>query len=203
MDRVWTPRRLRWRMRGAWQWPVFAVLVVVDAVLLHALPIAGDGPALIPALLLAGFFSLVTVAVLAPLAGWMVRRRRRDLPDVVASDYAGAALLAGLTVVLVLLGLAHRGDVQARRDAFARGVHQAREYVAHTAPAQYRRHVDEMTSLRFDGGLYRMCVPGDDATRSLCLFVDTAQNPPGLRRDTNPLPNASYLSAGAGPGRGG
>jgi hypothetical protein len=202
MDRVWTSR-LRWRMRGAWQWPAFAVLVVVDAILLHVLPIAGDGPGLYAAVLLALFFNLVTVAVLAPMAGWMLRRRRRDLPDVVASDYSGAVLLLGLTGVLAGLGLLHRGDMQARRDAFARGVHQARAYVAHSAPAQYRRHVDEMTSLRFDGGLYRICVPGDDPSRALCVFVDTTQQPPGLRRDTNPLPNSSYLTAGAGPGRGG
>ena len=37
-------RRLRWRLRGAWQWPVFAVLTVVDAVLIARLPFQGEGP---------------------------------------------------------------------------------------------------------------------------------------------------------------
>src|SRR5918912_3554369 len=33
-ERFWT-RRLRWRLLGAWRWPAFAVLTVVDAALLH------------------------------------------------------------------------------------------------------------------------------------------------------------------------
>ena len=37
--------RLRWRLRGAWQWPTFVVLLVVNAVLLSELPLAGEsGP---------------------------------------------------------------------------------------------------------------------------------------------------------------
>ena len=39
----WT--RLRWRLSGATMWPAFALALVVDALLLHLLPIAGDtGP---------------------------------------------------------------------------------------------------------------------------------------------------------------
>src|SRR5947207_71023 len=43
MERVWASR-LRWRLTGATQWPAFALFVIGDAVLLHLLPIAGDGP---------------------------------------------------------------------------------------------------------------------------------------------------------------
>src|SRR4051812_17810009 len=35
-------RRLRWRLRGAWQWPAFAVLTVVDALLVARLPFQGE-----------------------------------------------------------------------------------------------------------------------------------------------------------------
>src|SRR3989442_433990 len=66
MERVWASR-LRWRLTGATQWPAFTLFVVGDAVLLQALPIAGDGPELFPALLLSGFFNLLVVAVAAPL----------------------------------------------------------------------------------------------------------------------------------------
>ena len=31
--------RLRWRLRGAWQWPTFLALLVVNAVLLSELPL--------------------------------------------------------------------------------------------------------------------------------------------------------------------
>ena len=50
---------------------------------------AGEGTDLVGGLLLAGFLNLVVVAVLAPLAGTLLRRSRPDLPAVVAGDYAG------------------------------------------------------------------------------------------------------------------
>ena len=92
-ESVWRSR-LRWRWRGALQWPVFAALTVLDAVLLGFLPIAGDeGTDFVPALLLAMFFNLVAVALLAPLVAMAVRRRRpglaRDLAELVLAG-AGA-----------------------------------------------------------------------------------------------------------------
>ena len=82
--------RVRWRFRGALLWPAFWVLTLADALLLGCLPIAGDGgTAFVPALLLSGFFNLVAVAIVAPLAGLVLRRRRRDLPRVIAFDRAG------------------------------------------------------------------------------------------------------------------
>ena len=58
------------------------------------LPIAGDGPGgVLPGVLLAGFANLILVAAVAPLAGRRLRRRRPDLPRVVADNYAGTALL--------------------------------------------------------------------------------------------------------------
>src|SRR3954447_132150 len=106
----WT--RLRWRMRGAWQWPAFLALTVIEAVLLNALPVWGDGVGgFVPGLLLAGSLNLVVVAVIAPLVGMLVRRRRRDLPKPIASDYAGTALLGVLFVALLAGGLSHRSDL--------------------------------------------------------------------------------------------
>src|SRR3954452_12723784 len=90
VDSVWRSR-LRWRMRGAWQWPVFGLLTVADAVLIARLPFNAEGPDALGAILLAGFFNLLVAGVAAPLLGSLVRRRRRDLPMVVARDYAGTA----------------------------------------------------------------------------------------------------------------
>src|SRR5437763_7649139 len=104
--------RLRWRLRGAWMWPAYMGLTLVDAALLHELPIATDGIAVVPAVLLAGFLNLLVVAVAAPLSGRLVRRRRPDLPRAVAADYAGAVLLALVTGALVLGGILHRPAVQ-------------------------------------------------------------------------------------------
>ena len=86
--------RMRWRMRGAWLWPSFIVLTLAEGVALDVLPITGDGPGgVLPGVLLAGFANLILIAVVAPLAGHRLRRRRPDLPRVVAQNYAGTALL--------------------------------------------------------------------------------------------------------------
>ena len=99
-------------MSGAWLWPAFLFLTVVDGVLITLLPpYSGTPPGLVGGLLLAGFANLLLTAVVAPFAGRALRRRRPDLPRPVALDYAGTALLCALTVVLVLAGLAHRPAV--------------------------------------------------------------------------------------------
>src|SRR5436190_13678324 len=107
MESTWVTR-LRWRMRGAWMWPTFAALTAFDALLLHARPIAGDDTSLLEGVLLAGFFNLVAIAVVAPMVGAVVRRRwRPDLPKAVAHDYAGTTLLPLVSLGLLAGGLAH------------------------------------------------------------------------------------------------
>src|SRR3954463_7600616 len=97
VERLWWPR-LRWRMRGAWQWPAFAALTLVDGVLLSELPFYDRGPgSLVGGLLLAGFVNLFAVAVVAPLAGRWLRGRRPDLPRLVANDYAGTVAIVCFT----------------------------------------------------------------------------------------------------------
>jgi len=198
MERVWSSR-LRWRFRGATQWPAFALFVVGDGILLHLRPISGQGPDLFPALILSGVINLLVVAVAAPLAGRALRSRRRDLPLVVAGDVAGTALLGALAALLVGLGFAHHAQARAERAAVAEGLRRVRAFVTHSAPAEYRRRVDQATTLTFGSDLMRTCVPGDDPDRWLCVFVFTDQNPPGLREDPNRAPNSSWFP----PDRGG
>src|SRR3954452_7487506 len=88
IESVWR-QRLRWRLRGAWQWPVFGLLTVVDAALVAWLPFAGGGADAIGAFLWGGFLTLTAGAVSAPLIGLPRRRRRRALPFMIARDYAG------------------------------------------------------------------------------------------------------------------
>ena len=113
--------RARWRFRGALLWPAFWGLTLLDALLLGRLPIAGDGgTAFVPALLLAGFFNLLAVAVVAPLGGLLLRRRRRDLPRIVATDHVGTALLLCVTGALVVGGLIHRSERRENEHDLAR-----------------------------------------------------------------------------------
>jgi hypothetical protein len=201
VDRLWRSR-LRWRLRGAMLWPAFAVAVVVDAVLLQLLPIAGDGPpGPIGALLLSTFFNLLIVAVLAPLAGRGLRGRRPGIPRVVADDRAGTVLLGLLALGLLALGLAHRPAVEAADRDFEAQSLAVRRFVAHQAPAAYRSNVDRADTWRQGPDLFRTCVPGPDPTRALCLIVTTDQSPPGITVDPDQRPNG-FVSGPDNPGRG-
>ena len=192
VERLW-PARLRWRMRGAWQWPTFLALTVVDGVLLQLLPAYGSGPGgLVPAILLAGFANLILVAALGPLVGrFLLRRRRPDLPKPIADDYAGTALMCALFVFLVLAGLAHRPAVASsereRRAVFA-AVH---DYVRAHAPG-YVGVLSAGDALRLDAHYYRACLPSGDVRRALCMFVDTGTQPARLREDTDGTPNRDW-----------
>src|SRR4051794_2707434 len=144
----WT--RLRWRMRGAWQWPAFIALTVLEAVLLDALPVWGDGVGgLVPGLLLAGTLNLVVVALIAPLVGMLLRRRRRDLPKSIASDYAGTVLLGLLFVGLVAGGLSHRSELRHDRATRSAAVFGAAHYVRMQEP-EYRGGLNEMDTLQVE-----------------------------------------------------
>ncbi len=189
VERVWH-RRLRWRLRGAWQWPAFLALTLVDAVLLVLLPPYDGAPEhLFPGVLLAGSANLVALVLLAPPLGRALRRRRPDLPRMVASNYAGAALVAALTAVLVAGGLAHLSAARAeegREQAVAAAMHA---YVIEQAP-QHRESLGAIDIIRIDRDYYRACVPGDDARHWFCLFVTTDQHPPGVTRDTEEVSNS-------------
>jgi hypothetical protein len=182
-----TFRRLRWRLRGAWQWPIFAVLFVVDAVIVTKLPFHGSGPDTFGALLLSGFFNLVAVALGAPLLGMLLRRRRPDLPKLIARDYAGAALLCAVTAALLFGGLRHRSWLHAEQRTRIAVMTATHDYVLASAP-KYKSGLMEQDVLRETPDLYRVCVYGGSST-PLCLYVNTSQSPPGVTRDGSSEPN--------------
>jgi hypothetical protein len=182
-------RRLRWRLRGALQWPTFAVLTVLDAILVAWLPFQGEGGDFWGAVLLVAFLNLLTVAVLAPLAGLVLRRRRRDLPFVVARDYAGTALLVGIFAALLLGGVLHRGARADQQSARATAEAATRAWLAREEPSFAPITVVDTRELAPDE--YRACAYTAADDDPICLFVNTDQHPPGLIRDTERLPNRS------------
>ena len=190
-ESLWVTR-MRWRMRGAWLWPAFVALTVLEGIALEVLPISGDGPGgVVPGVLLAGFANLIAVATIAPLAGRRLRRGRPDLPRIIADNYAGTALLCAIAAGILALGLVHRPQVlaeQADRGAVAGAVH---DYVVAQAPG-YRRGIASTEAVRLDDELYRACVPGPDPKRWLCLFVNTRQRPAGVSLDHDRAPNTAY-----------
>ena len=187
---------MRWRLRGAWLWPAFVVLTVVEMALLHWLPIAGEGTGFVPALLLAGCFNVIAIALFGGVGGRILRRARPDLPKVVADDYAGLAALALVGAAFVVAGLVHRPELIADREAFARQSMAVRLWVQANADDFSRAHVDSADSVQIDADLYRTCVPGRDPRRYLCLIVDTSHDPPRVKRDTSRESNASQNPLG-------
>ena len=191
VERVWH-RRLRWRLRGAWQWPAFVALTLLDGVLLSELPpYEGGPPGVFPGVLLAAFANLLAIAVVAPFVGRAVRRRRPDLPRMIASDYAGTGLVVGITVTLLVGGWAHRGAAAAERDreqAVARAMH---DYVVSRAP-EYMGALDHIDAIRLEPDRYRACVPGRDERHALCLYVATDRQPVAVTRDTSEDPNSIF-----------
>jgi hypothetical protein len=187
---------MRWRMRGAWQWPAFCVLTVADAIVLALLPFYGDGPGgVVPALLLAAFFNIVAVAVLAPLGGRLLRRRRRDLPRMVAANYAGTALVVAVFAALLVGGVVHRPAADAGDRDRAAVLGSVHAFVASQRP-DLRSRLVATDVIRVEERLYRACVPQRDPSRWLCFFVSTAQSPPGITRDHDEHSNQTYRSTG-------
>jgi len=189
-------RRLRWRLRGAWLWPAFVVVTVLEMGLLHWLPIDGSGSRWIPALLLAGCLNIGAIAVVGGLGGVALRRTRGDMPKVVADDYAGLAALGIVAAAFLVAGLVHRPELSAEREAFAMQSLAARRWVEAHGDDFSRAHVDAADSVLVDHDLYRTCVPQPDPRRWLCLVVDTSHRPPWVRRDASRESNASQNPRG-------
>ena len=184
-------RRLRWRLRGAWQWPAFVVLTAVDAVLIARLPFQGEGADAIGAALVATFFNLLAVALVAPFLWLLLRRRRRDLPFMIARDYAGTALLVLTTCGLFAGGLIHRSAVIEERADQRAVVAAVNHYVAAAAP-RFMVGLGTMDRVRLETDSYRVCVMGTERL-PLCLFVNTDQSPAGVKRDTSREPNGPLM----------
>lgn len=189
-------RRLRWRLSGAWLWPTFVVVTLLEMALLHWLPIAGEGSGWIAALLLAGCLNLIAVVLLGGLGGIALRRLRPQLPKVVADDRAGVGALAFVALAFLVAGLVHRPELAAEQRAFAQQSLAVRLWVQANGNDFARAHVDAADSVQVDRDLYRTCVPQLDPKRWLCLIVDTSHRPPRVKRDTSRESNASQNPRG-------
>lgn len=196
MDGARRFKRLRWRLRGAWLWPTFAVATVLEMALLHWLPVQGEATGWVAALLVAGCLNVIAVAFVGGIGGIVLRRRRGDMPRVVADNYAGTAVLAIVATGLLVAGVLHRPMVVHRHAAFGVQSLAVREWVAAHGDAFARAHVARADSLRLDENLYRTCVPGRDPKRWLCLVVDAGRSPPVVKRDPSSEPNALLNARG-------
>jgi hypothetical protein len=204
-DRFWA-RRLRWRLIGAWRWPLFLALTVLDGLLVTWLPPGGTRALFVPALVLCGFANLFLIGAVAPwLARRMVARQGERPPSStfppanhleLLTDRIAAIVLALATVGLLIAGAGNHPVVVAATDRLARGGAAARDYALAHGPADVRRNARAANinshELQQDG-LFRMCIPYDDPTRAFCMYVDASKHPPTVRPDGDSQPNGALF----------
>jgi hypothetical protein len=184
MDGGWVAR-VRWRRRGAWLWPAFIVLTVADGVVGHLLPLSGQTQSPATGLVAGLCLNVVGVLLLSRPLGALIRHLRGDLPDVVARNYGGTVVVAGVFGAFLLAGLAHHGSVMAERRAASEAMARAQAWIGDRAPARFRRNLALVDTFAIQPGtVYRSCVPGmaGARVRNYCVIVNLdAPFPQGVR----------------------
>jgi hypothetical protein len=190
--------RMRWRRAGAWLWPSFVALIVLDGVIGHLLPPAGATETLVAAALLGLVLNVIAVLLLSRPLGMLIRRFRPDMPGVVARDYGGTVVVFAVAGVLLIAGLVHRPAIEARQRDVNDAIARAQAWIGDRAPDTFRRNVQFVSLLTIQPGtIYRACVPSVKGDRSYCVIVN--RNLPFARSVTfsGYEPN-SVLDEGAG-----
>jgi hypothetical protein len=204
-DRFWT-RRLRWRLIGAWRWPIFAAAVLLDALILHQLPPLNaietkPGDLNWPvAFIMSGFGNLAVLACADAIARYAVRKReQRGIHDPHSALWVdrGTVLALAVGVLGVLaMGLATGHSRVVATDALRTNADEVERYVlAHGGP-EYRRNLETANTVRLAEGYFRTCIADDRRVRFLCLFVDTEKDPPRVVRDGSTRPNEEEAGRG-------
>jgi hypothetical protein len=115
---------------------------------------------------------------------------------VIATDRAGAVLVAAGGALVVALGLLHHPSVQAARADLSAQATSARRFVISQAPREFQANADHLDTVKQGDDLYRTCVAGPDPHRAFCVFVNTDQSPPGVTRDPDQRTNAAVMRSG-------
>jgi hypothetical protein len=171
MDGAWLARA-RWRWRGAWLWPAFVLSALVDGVIGHVRPFAGDSQGFIGAMLAGLVINLLVVVCFSGALGKLLRRRRRDLPMAVARNYGGTAAVVTVSVLIAAIGLARHGGIVARQRALTDAIVRAEAFIGDHAPATFRADAMRTDTFTIQAGeIYRTCVASQDGSRAYCVIV--------------------------------
>lgn len=198
--RFWASR-LRWRLRGATQWPAFVACTLLGGLILDVLPpVSSTGWNFIEGVLIATFGNLVLVGALAPfLARRLAQRRvaataapRSQIElEVLQDRVASGLLVAGLAAAFVS-GLANRPVVVSETEATEEVARQVQRYVAHSGSEELQRNLETANTVRLGEGYFRTCIARDDRRRRVCLLIDTEKEPTSVKRDPSGEPNSAY-----------
>jgi len=195
-DQTFFWHRLRWRFRGAWMWPAFAVVTFGEGVLLWRLPPVGTGLNLIEGVLLATFGNLVLIAAVAPWLANRLAARQRPAPGAtereVLKDRVSTGLLLAGVLGVVASGLAARPTVVVETEAREQNAEAVRDFVLASGSDELVRNLETANTVRLGEGYFRTCIARDDRDRFFCVFVDTERSPPEVVKDPSAEPNTVY-----------
>jgi hypothetical protein len=197
-ERFW-PARIRWRLRGAWMWPTFIAVTLIDGMILHLLPPIGTGVDLIPAILLATFGNLFLVGAIAP---WLARATWRREPVTepapprarleVLTDRIGTGLLLATIVGVVAAGLAARPLVVSETQDTERNAKAFRNLILNSGDDELIRNLETANTIRLGEDFFRTCVARDDRRHYFCAFIDTSKHPADVDVDGSAEPNSAF-----------
>jgi len=198
-ERFW-PARVRWRLRGAWMWPTFVVITLLDGLIMWRLPPVGGGVDLIPAILISTFGNLAIIAVLAP---WLARRTWKRRPAAepgappraqleVLIDRFGTGLLLATVVGVVAAGLAARPTVVSETKESERNARAFRSFILRRGDDELIRNLETANTIELGDAFFRTCVARDDRERYFCTLIDASKDPPDIDVDPSAEPNSVY-----------
>jgi hypothetical protein len=200
---VFWARRLRWRLRGALMWPVFAVLTIADGLVLHFLPPNTTGVRIVPGLVIASFANLFLIGIVAPFFARRLASRERaahryegrdPLPPEVLLDRSASILLVVAAIGLTVAGLGNRPVIVSETKATEDNAKLVERYViAHGTP-EVKANLQTANSKRLAEGYFRTCINLNDRARAFCMFVNTKTNT--VVKDGDSRPNAVSLGGG-------
>ena len=201
-ERFWASR-LRWRLRGAMQWPAFVLFTLLDGVVIAELPPAViKEPNLIVGVLAATFGNLVLIGAVAPfLARRLAEREADQTGREILQDRVATVLLAVGLLACLVSGLANRPVIVSETEDTEEVGRQLRAYVERSGSEELRRNLETANTIRLSEGYFRVCIARDERRRYFCLFVDTAKDPTQVRRDPSAQPNAGFAAPDPTRGR--
>jgi len=198
-ERFW-PARIRWRLRGAWMWPTFIAITLLDGLIMWRLPPVGGGVDPVPALLIATFGNLALIAAVAP---WLAHRTWKRRPAAepgappraqleVLTDRIGTGLLLATVLGVVVAGLAARPLVVSETEETERNANAFRNFILKSGDPELIRNLETANTIELGDTLFRTCVARDDRRRYFCILIDVNQHPPDIDVDPSAEPNSTY-----------
>jgi hypothetical protein len=132
----------------------------------------GDRQSIAGGILAGLILNLLAVLFLSRAFGLLLRRRRRDLPSIVARNYGGTIAVVMVSVGLAAIGMVRHGGIVERQHALVDAVVRAEAFIGDRAPATFRANANHTDTFTIEAGsIYRTCAPSTDGRRSYCVIV--------------------------------